>query len=299
MIICVGALVPPRVSAQKADPEQLLEQADQAYSDLEYEIALKLLIKVHQTPNVTSTQKSRAFLKMGICFTALNKTEDAVQAFVELLRLQPSFRFPANIISPSIEANFKEGLLRLKLPEKAPPLPSSKKKADQPIPKELYPVVIQAQAPAQVTAGESIDVRIAVNDPGRQIEDLVIKWRTAEHSKNSLVWVRYAAGTPVTVGKIPGVAIGKDSRRLQYMVEALSEGGIALARSGTKKHPLIVQLIPTPPSPSPRKTSNWGWYALGIGGGLAVAGGVVAAILLTRGSAKPANNFADVTIKIK
>jgi hypothetical protein len=275
------------------DPaEQLLQQAEKAYESLEYETALKTLIKVHQTKGAQVMQRARAFLYMGVCFTALGNAENAVQSFIELLKLKPSFRLPQGI-SPSIAAMFKEAMVRLKLPETPGP------DADKGSPSDggggPGGVTVSAKAPRSSTVGQALDVQIEVTDPQGLVEDVVIHWRLLGGGDYSIIRVKYTPGSAKVTGRIPGAVIGTTAAKLYYLVEVLGRGGMTLAHDGTMNIPLEVQL-----REPKKKKSTWGWWALGIAGGLAIAGGITAAVLLTRHPTPPPTpNYADVTVTIK
>jgi hypothetical protein len=94
--------------------------------------------------------------------------------------------------------------------------------------------------------------------------------------------------------RIPGATVGDKTGTLQYVVEATGRGGMTLAHAGTMDDPQTVKL-----TEATKGKSKWAWWVLGVGGALAVAGGVVAAVLLTRGDENGApSNTADVTVTI-
>lgn len=279
---------------QQIDPEQLLQVAEKYYEQLEYEEALKILIQVHQVPGVSPMQRARAFLYMGVCFTALGNAENAVLSFMELLKIKPNFRLPPGI-SPSIRAMFKEALTRLKLPEEAPPeQPGAGGQQGGQAPPEEIPVQLKAKAPREVNAGEPIEVTIDVKDPRKLVQRLIIRWRRVGGPDFSSIKVPFKPGDSRTSGRIPGATVGEEKGTLQYMVEAVGRGGMTLAHVGSMDAPEQVSLT------APKKGStSWTWWAVGIGGGLAVVGGVVAAILLTRGEENGGpGDAADVTVTI-
>lgn len=281
---------------QKApDPEALLQQAEKSYEALEYETALKTLIMVHQVPGASPMQKARSFLYMGVCFTALGNAENAVLAFMELLKLKNNFRLPPGI-SPSIKAMFAEALKRLKLPAQPPP-GAQGGPGGQPRPGpggQKIPVAIEAKAPEKQTAGSSVEVKIEVADPRRLVQKLTLRWRRVGGGDFSTVKVPYKPGSKVVTAKIPGALVGKKKGKLLFFVEAHGRGDMTLAHAGAMDEPFKIKL--TGP---PKKKSNWGWWALGVGGALAVAGGVVAAVLLTQDDTPDTPpNVADVMITI-
>jgi len=276
------------------DPEALLAEAERRYDAMEYEEALKVLVLVLQVPSATPIQKARTFLSMGVCFTALGNAENAVLAFIELLKLKSDFRVPPSA-SPSIRAMFAEALKRLNLPETPPPQPADGAQEGGAQGARAGGPQVKAKLPPKSVAGQSVDVRVELTDPNDQVEDLVIHWRRVNGPDWSMIRMKFVPGQRQVRGMIPGAMIGQREGRLHIMVEALGQGGTSLATAGTPLSPLEVALT-APPTAKRR----WGWYALGIGGGLAIAGGVVAAILLTRGeSLPPPKTTADVSVTIR
>lgn len=295
-LVAALALSPLAATAQPQqqqgpDPEQLLQLAERYYEQLEYEEALKILVQVHQVPGANPMHKARSFLYMGVCFTALGQAENAVLAFMELLKIKPNFRLPPGI-SPSIRAMFKEALTRLKLPEEPPPAPEQ---PGQPQPGgEEIPVEITAKAPGKAVAGQAVEVKIRIVDPKKLVQRLLLRWRRVGGPDFSTIKVPFKKGMRSVTARIPGATVGDKTGTLQYMVEAAGRGGMTLAHAGSMDEPHTVKL-----TEATKGKSKWAWWVLGIGGGLAVAGGVVAAVLLTRGddNGAPANT-ADVTVTI-
>ncbi len=280
------------VAAQQADPEQILQQAEKYFEALEYEAALKAFISIHQVQNATPMQRARSFLYMGVCFTALGNAENAVQSFIELLKIKPEFRLPPGI-SPSVHAMFKQALERQKLPEKAPPPTPGPGpgKADPP----KTSVSLEASAPKKIIIGNPVEVKITLKDPKKLVTQLIIHWRRVGGPDFSELKIKVTSKKKTIVGLIPGALIGSKPGRLHYVVEAKDKEGTSLAKAGSMSAPLSVRL-----KAPPAEKSSWGWYALGIGGGLAVVGGVVAAILLTRNGSDPnPNSHANVSIILK
>ena len=106
VLLAAFLLVAPAPTLAAADdPEAMLREAERSYENLEYEAALRILIAVQQLKELTPIQRARAYLYMGVAFTALGRAENAVQAFVEVLKIRSDFRLPDGV-SPSIRAMF-------------------------------------------------------------------------------------------------------------------------------------------------------------------------------------------------
>jgi tetratricopeptide (TPR) repeat protein len=305
--LTLGTLqVPSNARAAGEETEALLKQAEKQYEQLEYEQALKTLIQVQQAPDLTPIQRARTYLYMGVAFTALGRAENAVQAFMEVLKLRPNFRLPPGV-SPSIRAMFGQALKRLQLPETAPegqapadtgptaetPPPAGGAGAAQP-PTTSSEVDVAARVPHKVLAGQPIPIQIEIDDQQRKVREIVIRWRRKRDPDFSTIRITYAPGATKAKGIIPGAAIGDDKGHVLFYVEARDSEGAALASAGDEETPRRVAL--TVKETQEDEGSNWHWWALGIGGGAALlAGGILAAMLATGGS----DDLAPLSVVIR
>ena len=289
------------------------------YDQMEYDQALALLIQVLQVQGVSGVQKATAFLYMGICFTAVGRAEDAVQAFVSLLKHRPGFRLPEGV-SPSIKAMFEEALSRLKMPATAPPDAEGQGQGEGEGQSEGQgqgegqgnvapghgpgdgqdghgpgegqgqgaepqvqqgPVGLKVESPKRQLAGQAIPLKIHLKDPRKMAAGVLVRWRRVGGSDYSNIKLKVKPGQELIKCNIPALDLGEEQdargKILFYVIVLGAEGFAALAASGAVDDPHIVQVVQAPP-----EKSNWHWYALGIGAGLAVAGGVVAALLVTK-----------------
>ncbi len=297
-LLCAAARAQP---APQAAPEaigspaaeQLLQEAEKYYEALEYEAALQNLVKVLQTEGVAPLQRARAMLYIGVCFTALGRAEDAVQAFMELLKIKPDFRIPDQV-SPSIKAMFKEALTRLKLPEQPPE--GSGEAGGEGGAGDAAPVSVEARAPVEVVAGKPIEVRVQLTDPKRFARQVLVRWRMVGGGEYSTIKRKHEGGDVALKIQIPGATLAQKKGKLAYFVEVQGDGGLTLAHAGKMDDPLKVSLKPAPGS-----RSTWGWWVLGVSGALVVAGGVVAVVMLTRdkGGPAPLPTTVDATVILK
>ncbi len=295
-------------SADSAKANALLQQAEQAYDQMEYDQALEALIQVLQVPGISDVQKATVHLYMGICFTAVGRAEDAVQAFIALLSVRPGFRLPGGV-SPSIKAMFEEALDRLKKkgqlqPPGAQPQPGAGQPqpgagqpqpgagqpqpgagqpqpgAGQP-PGQRLPVELKVDAPKQAKAGQPITVTLQIHDPRKMVAGALVRWRRVGAGDFSNIKLKVKPGQKKVKANIPAIDLGEEQdargKVLFFVVLLGAEGFAALAASGAPDDPHIVRVVQPPP-----KKSNWHWYAIGVGAGLAVAGGIVAALLVTK-----------------
>ena len=294
--------------ARAETADELLRKAERYYEQLEYETALRTLIQLLQQPKLKPVQRARAYLYMGVCFTALGRAENAVQAFMEVLKIRPKFRLPAGV-SPSIRAMFAEALKRSGKPGAAtsspgsgqPSQPNTGKPPAQPTATQPPDegVLMLARAPKHTSAGSPVSVTIRVDDPKDETRSVILHWRRQNGPDFSKVKLRYRAGRAKYKATIPGAVIGNSTGTLTYYVEARDSKGNVLATEGTEDDPRRIKLSEGHGDHgSSSGGSNWGWWTLGIGGGVAaIAGGVVAAILLTQDDSP--STTADVVITVK
>lgn len=301
-------LHPTRAHANE-QAEGMLRQAEKQYEQLEYEQALKTLIEVQQVPDLTAIQRARCYLYMGVAFTALGRAENAVQAFMEVLKLRPKFRLPPGV-SPSIRAMFGQALKRLNLPEQAPPEDGTEGETAAEAPAEggapsvatgadpagdptlgsaegapgddegeRLPVDLAARAPAKVLAGRPVTIQIEIDDAKRLVRELVIRWRRRKDPDFSTIRLAYEPGVKQLAGTIPAASLGEWKGRLLYYVEARDSSGNALGRAGSAETPRRLEIGSTEDADGEKST--WYWWVLGVGGAAAaIAGGVLAAVLL-------------------
>lgn len=283
--------------AQPNQIDQLLAQAGKYHDQLEYHKALKVLIQAQQTPNITDNQRAQAYLFMGVCFTAIGNTENAIQSFVETLKLRPNFRVPDGA-PPSIRSMFIEALKRLQLPL-VPPPPKKTPQAQKNKPRA--PVEIYAQAPLKSKKGKPINVKIEIEDPQKRIALMAIRWRRiggADYSQIKIDYKKLSEKGRKSRFEITIPAIATEEKgQVTYYVLAGDEKGTIIAQSGSDQEPHEV-VIAKHVELAKQSSSHWGWWTAGIITGAAlIAGGIVGVVALTQNDTKPAG--AGVTIVVE
>lgn len=289
------------VHASEQEAEPLLSQAEKYYEDLEYEKSLQLLIKVQQIPGITPIQQARCFLYMGVAFTALGRAENAVQAFVEVLKLRPDFRLPEGV-SPSIRAMFSQAMKRLGIAEGQAPGGAAQPGQPQPQPTPGAAagggqVQVMASTSPRISAGKPIEVDVGIKDPTKSVRAVVLRWRHRGDAKYSNIKLDFVPGTPTLAGKIPVSAMGTDAGQILFFVEARAANGKVLGTDGAEDDPQSVMIVDNGYGKKKEK-STWHWWALGIGGGAAViAGAVLAGVMLSKSGG--GNDNPKLTIVIE
>ena len=142
-------------------------------------------------------------------------------------------------------------------------------------------MALKVVAPKEAKGGQPIPVKIHIEDPQKMVAGALLRWRKVGGSDYSNIKLKVKPGQKIAKCNIPALDLGEEQEAkgkiLFYVILLGAEGFAALAASGAMDDPHIIRLVQPPPKPS-----NWHWYALGIGAGLAVAGGIVAALLVTK-----------------
>lgn len=260
----------PQGSVQARDPQSLLREAEQFYEQLEYDKAIRVLVEILQQQGLEPMLRARAFLFLGVSFTALGNAENAVASFVELLKIRADFRMPQGV-SPSIQAMFKEALKQLNLPEVPPP------PTEGPGKKTPSEVKLSAKTEPSRLAGSAIPITITLDDPKQHVKKLAVRWRLEQQRSFSTIDVKLESNKKTFYAVIPGALTGDKKGMLFYFVEASDQEGGVIAFVGNDDEPLIVDLT-VPPSAFRR----YGWWMVGLGGAAAIAGGIIATLMLTQ-----------------
>jgi hypothetical protein len=94
-------------SARAATPQQEVEAAETAYANLEYEDANKAAERALRLRGLTHDQLVRAYRVLGLTAGSLGKEQQARDAFVTLLALDPDFQLDS-AVSPKVQSPFFE-----------------------------------------------------------------------------------------------------------------------------------------------------------------------------------------------
>lgn len=291
----------------------MLREAERSYENLEYEAALRILIAVQQLKELTPIQRARAYLYMGVAFTALGRAENAVQAFVEVLKIRSDFRLPDGV-SPSIRAMFSQALKRQGIPEPSAAggaaagqaggggeTGGSAEGTGQPVAGSAVEIV--AKSPSKVSPGRPVTIDLAIDDPRQQLREVVVRWRRYKGPDYSTIHLRPRPGKERLAATIPAQEVGAEPGRVLYYVEARDADGNVLARDGDEEQPRGVDIGgaggAAAAGGAARKSRRWLWWTLGAGGAAALAGGVIAAVLLGVGGGGGPGANADVTLTIQ
>ena len=92
---CIGLLA-GSAQAQPQSNEQLLDEAQRLYDDLEYDRVLPITEAILARPNVPIEQQLDAYLLQGSAIAIIGNPVEAERSFRLLLRGRPSYELPAS-----------------------------------------------------------------------------------------------------------------------------------------------------------------------------------------------------------
>lgn len=263
-------------AARAADIEsEQVKAGVAAYNELEYAHAVELLQKALATETLTRDEKIVTYQTLAFAHVALEKPDDAVGDFENLLRLDDSFELDRTI-SPRVRAVFEKARARVATghaPESAatPTLP--------PVPTTV--------TPAKIKEGQAVVIAGAY--PGGMASRVELFYRTRGSAVFSKLTTPTAAGGHFSV-TVPGMQVHGPG--LEYYLVVLDDGGASMAAAGTLGQPLAVAVQGRK---KPIYKKGWFW---GVVAGVAVVGaGVATAVALSTRSSVSASTPATVTIQ--
>ena len=262
--------------ARAADIEsELVKQGVAAYNDLEYAHAVELLQKALDTETLTRDERIVTYQTLAFAHVGLDKPDDAVTDFENLLRVDDGFELDRTI-SPRVRAVFEKARARVATGHavESPAAPT-------------LPTVTPTVTPAKIKDGQAVVVSGAY--PGGMANRVELFYRT----RGTAVFAKLTAPTSgdgafrVTV---PGMQVHGPA--LEYYLVVLDDAGASVAAAGTLGQPLAVAVQGRK---KPVYTKGWFW---GVVAGVAVVGaGVATAVALSSRSSISPSTPATVTIQ--
>lgn len=257
MLIAALLLVPISVAA--AEPSQALEAAGVALSDFRPEDALRFL-DAAEGPH-SHAQHVRLYEQRGIALAYLDRSEEAVQAFIRMLALQPD-RVLSYTLSPKVTFLFERARRAVRASEEPG---------------------VDLSWPRNLRTVDSVPVDIeVVADPFRFLRTLTLHYRL----EGSPQWMAETVTLPgpgqfLTVDLPPLGAGTSMSQAMELYAVAFDEGGNEVLLFGRSDRPREVDLRFEPPAP-------WfdQWWVWATAGALVVAG-VGAGFIISSESQSP------------
>jgi hypothetical protein len=265
----VAAALPGRASPG-ADADSLLAEAQQAFSGLDFEGALKKLEQARALPGNLPAVLVRIFSLRAQCLISLGRGAEAERELVALLSLAPEYRLDADA-SPRFAEPFQKVLH-----SGVPPLRAG------------------VRAPDRLAAGEPVVFSAQVfSDPADLARRLRFHYRRHGDPVFARLEVGLIRGAAVRVA-LPADAWPVDRKgALEWFGEILDDFNAVLLQKGSADEPMREWFVPPPvqvapaavappPPQAPAWYQRWWVWAL-IGGAVAAVGGTLAAVELSGG----------------
>jgi tetratricopeptide (TPR) repeat protein len=263
--------------AQEFPDNPLIQQGIDLYNDLEYEASIEALQRALVRAENIPQQKVAIFKYLALDYLVLGRTDDAPQAFRQLLAIEPEFALDPAVFSPD-HRQFLEGVRAQWIAEGRP--------GYVPPEQRLRPAEIDHELPAQATRGESLEVFVTVLDPDVRVRNVVLAYRP--QGETAFVRLDAAPSGGGFRATIPGDAVAPPV--IEYYFEALDAAGNVAGRRGDARVPLRV------PVPGEEEggilTKWWFWTAIGVG----VAASIAIPVALTVGGEETPGGPASVTV---
>jgi hypothetical protein len=243
----------PARGATTAVESELVQQGVAAYNDLEYARAIQLLHQALQE-TLTYQEKRLTFMTLAFSHFALGQSNETVDAFENLLRVDETFELDRTI-APGARALFEKARARVATGKggaaaMGPAIPP------------LYPTV----TPGPVKEGQPIEVQVRYH--GAKKVDLFFRTRGQTRFSELSAPLDPKAGARLTV---PGMSVHAPA--LEYYLLALDSTGASLARAGSLGQPVPIEVLARK---KPVYTRGWFWGTIT---GILVAGAGAATIV--------------------
>jgi hypothetical protein len=264
-------LSPPGAWAQRAPahPNRYLQEAKDLYKNLRYAEIVHKLERALAVPGNTPVQLCEIYELMGTVHVILGNQDAAVDAFNELLNVDPKYKLDSSL-SPKILSIYR----RVK---------------SEFVPRES--MGFEGRPSVRTTKGKKPWLEVGVVDESKAVTGLEVWFRRSEKEqfkKGEMAPVspgRYGGFLPLETERIPSSGV-----RVEYVIVARGEKGKTLGVLGSMENPLSFTVLPTvaaPPTQGPGAKGDstpwygawWFWTAVGVvaaGAGVGIYLGVTA-----------------------
>ena len=264
--------------------QKLIDQAKDKFDDQQYDESIQLLSAALLKLDITTPQKVEVYRWLAYNYIVLKKDDAAKSAVYKLLAINEDFALPASE-SPKFREPFTKYTQQW--------IDDGKPGQEKPTEKPPAPVVVKHVPGSEVPHDQSIAIAGTIEDPDHRVAKVSIFYRTGSSGKFVELPSQYALGS--FSANIPGSAVQPPI--VEYYVQALDAGGLAIATRGDADTPL--RLVVEAEKGGSIFETWWFW----TGATAIVAGGIVAGILLSKKSTNtisppPPGSTSSVTITI-
>lgn len=272
---------PPSGPAPPADElEATLDKGYQKFQDLDYREAIDVLKPVRKSDQATQAQKLRALELIGISYLILGDSARAVEAFEDLLAIDPGYQLKHDDGSPKIRTFFAD----------------VKRKFVPGAPRTSPRIELEHSTPTGATAGRPVELDAVVRGKIQKVADIVLRWRQRGVLTYAQTPMRRVGTSQVGKTKSerwrarftpPGSRSGYS---VDYYMEARNAAGGSIGRVGGPETPLSLTVRGGEEVDTSRPWyKRWYVYA---GGAAAIAGIAATAVILSSGG-EPGDGTLD------
>jgi hypothetical protein len=277
LVLAVLLLSLPASSlAQSASMNQRVASAKQQYIAQEYEVVIRLLTPVVQSPIATISAKVAAYELLGLSYLILGDEKRARVAFENLLGLDQGHMLNDPSGSPKLRRFY-----------------DSVKESFVPGYSARATVTMEHAAPRRAIAGRRVELAASIVSGRGLMASVNLRWRRA----GLLTYRnRRMRGTPRRMEA--GFLLPEDtaSYRLEYYIEARDSSGHAVGRVGSPEAPLTIKVAGALRVDSTPIYHKWWFWTLV---GAAVVGGVTAGVVAGSSEDAPAGSLEPNPVRLK
>ncbi len=292
VIIIIALLAPARALAQPPpeppgdappgdDLEATLDRGYKKFQDLDYREAIDVLKPVRKSDHATQAQKLRALELIGISYLILGDSARAVEAFEDLLAIDPGYQLKHDDGSPKIRTFFAD----------------VKRKFVPGAPKTSPNIELEHSTPTGATAGHPVELDAVVRGKIQKVADIVLRWRQRGVLTYSQTAMRRVGTSQVGKKKSerwrarftpPG---SSSAYSVDYYMEARNAAGGSIGRVGGPETPLSLSVRAGSDDVDTSRPWYKHWYV--YAGGAAAIAGIAATAFILSSSGDPGDGTLD------
>lgn len=256
-----------RADGKATTTTTLVERGSDLFDDQQYEESIQTLSAALLRPTTSKADKIEIYRLLAYNYITLKRPDEADAAVRGLYVLDETFQLSSRE-SPRFRDFF--AATRKKWIDEGKP--GQRDDADA---TPAKPIKIEHTSPAQVAPGTVVKLSGEIHDDGGQVRGVELNYRTGASGKFITVAAAYSMGAfrvqlPAAHVKPPLV---------EYYLQAIDQAGLPLTSRGDAATPLRIA-VPAPQKGGGVLASPWFWVPVGV----AVVGGVVAAVILASNS---------------
>lgn len=220
---------PPAPEPTAGGAAELLKKGEAQFDDQRYEDAIQTLSAALMRPDSSASEKVAVYRLLALSYITLGKQQEAESAVRGLLVLDPAYD-----LSPSESPRFRDFFAKVRERWEAEGRPGLGKPDAAP-----KPVLIRHEPLGEQKAGEALEIRVRLTDPGARVRTVDLKVKASRGGGGDSEPVRtrpMALASGTARGTIPGSLV--KGPFVEYWVEARDEDGELVATRGDADAPL-------------------------------------------------------------